>query len=140
MTKKRRPTPKLQKRVSRNPYERTLEHALNRRGRAMAEYAKYRERIASLEIELPRLEQIISILTPMPETANVTPPPPVGRDASRRSPMDLSTPEGRQRYMDNFKKKAGLRGTNPDVFIVDETAGLDTDDNLPNLTGDEILP
>jgi hypothetical protein len=163
MKKLKRPLPKLRKpkrRVRRSPYGRALDLATKRHEKAVAEYTKCQLRIAALEEEMPRLEEMVRVLEGyINGDRNDSPPapPPVtslDRIPLREKPL-APVPQVANGLPQSLMERvpAHLRHmipTHPSLERINQAGGGvgtmrvgredDEDRFLPNVTGTEILP
>jgi hypothetical protein len=115
---------------SRDPYERAYNAAVKRRDKAIAERDKCEARYRALVEEIPRLEQIIAVLSAKPSGTPTALAPP---QASHTGPLPCpGLPMGIPAHLEKFLRPV-IRPTEP------EKPKEDDDDDLPPIPGEPVL-
>lgn len=152
----KKPKPKKPKgRVRRNPYARALELATRRHDKALEDFTKFQQKIAALQIELPRLEQMKRVLEEYLHGKSTAPPslrlpgiPSTLPDLGERkpsgplpaNPMDVVPAHLRHMITEHPSITRGSAGAAHGMAVPVDIDPVNEDTFLPEPEGTELLP
>ena len=113
----------------RDPYDRALTAATKRLERAMKEQDRCREKNQTLADEIPRLQQIIAVLSSKPSPMSIPPP---STDPIPVPGIPGGVPAHLERYLKGMMRGAAVA---PAQTVQPESI----DDDLPPISGDPVL-